>query len=447
MKVQLAHILQSLYRTTELDDVPVHQLQETLREHPYFTAVQFLLAQKLKSQRTEQYDGQVEKTAIYFHDPLWMHWQLNHDEEAALKIESPSVTVQEHIESNGTVHAPVEHIAATEDEQDTVEVSNSLQTESYPTTKEVNIAEEHAEVEQSIDEEPQHVSFIVSLDGFQSQETDKHAAIPGAHAGEPNTHAGETDFHIGESDSSTNELDVVSTESDTKSYSDLHPGEINTDVDESGRNEWTSVPESIRENGAETIESPVDRVEAAGPTSESASSSIETIEPSSEIIRDDSEDRPIEETNPVIQMTDTATTQAEVTDAPVAEKGPIPFDPYYTIDYFASQGIKAPAEVEPTDKLGRQLKSFTEWLKTMKRLPLLPVEQQVEEPDEAAQQNIRRIADDSLKDKEVVTETMAEVLIKQDRKEEAIGIYEKLSLLDPSKSAYFAAKIENLKVN
>jgi hypothetical protein len=40
---------------------------------------------------------------------------------------------------------------------------------------------------------------------------------------------------------------------------------------------------------------------------------------------------------------------------------------------------------------------------------------------------------------------MAEVLIRQHKEEEAVAIYEKLSLLNPSKSAYFAAKIEQLK--
>lgn len=129
---------------------------------------------------------------------------------------------------------------------------------------------------------------------------------------------------------------------------------------------------------------------------------------------------------------------------PVKEDAPLAFDAYYTIDYFASQGIKAPAEVQPGDKLGKQLKSFTEWLKTMKRLPQAPAEVQT---DEREQQHIRQFAAGSLEEKEVVTETMAEVLAKQDKKDEAIAIYEKLSLLDPSKSGYFAAKIENLKVN
>ena len=128
---------------------------------------------------------------------------------------------------------------------------------------------------------------------------------------------------------------------------------------------------------------------------------------------------------------------------PKPEEKALGFDPYYTIDYFASQGIKAPTEVQPGDRLGRQLKSFTEWLKTMKRLP----QTQPEPPSEADEQNIRRFAAGSLEGKEIVTEAMAEVLQKQGRNAEAIAIYEKLSLSDPSKSAYFAAKIDNLKEN
>jgi len=45
----------------------------------------------------------------------------------------------------------------------------------------------------------------------------------------------------------------------------------------------------------------------------------------------------------------------------------------------------------------------------------------------------------------VVTEAMAEVWEKQGNAVKAQELYEKLSLLDPAKSAYFAAKIEHLK--
>jgi hypothetical protein len=55
------------------------------------------------------------------------------------------------------------------------------------------------------------------------------------------------------------------------------------------------------------------------------------------------------------------------------------------------------------------------------------------------------LAHHSLDEKQVWTEAMAEVWIKQGERQKAIRIYEKLSLLDPSKSAYFAGKIKTLK--
>ena len=117
------------------------------------------------------------------------------------------------------------------------------------------------------------------------------------------------------------------------------------------------------------------------------------------------------------------------------------FEPLHTIDYFASQGIRLTLDENPTDPLGRQLKSFTDWLRTMRRLP-----QKDREiiPDRVAEQAIQSFAAHSIEGKEPVTETMAEVLAKQGMPERARVVYEKLSLLNPDKSAYFAAKIEQL---
>jgi hypothetical protein len=126
------------------------------------------------------------------------------------------------------------------------------------------------------------------------------------------------------------------------------------------------------------------------------------------------------------------------------EETPV-FEPYYTIDYFASQGIRFVQEDNPNDKLGRHLKSFTEWLRTMKRLPQVPVVEQYSE--ETAEATINVIVDHSVEQPEVLTEAMAEVLEKQGKTEEAAEIYRKLSLLNPDKSAYFAAKIQHLKAD
>jgi hypothetical protein len=119
------------------------------------------------------------------------------------------------------------------------------------------------------------------------------------------------------------------------------------------------------------------------------------------------------------------------------------FEPYHTVDYFASQGIRFKEEEKPKDKFGQQLKSFTEWLKAMKRLP----ESEVVTPslNTPSDPQVEKLAERSVSDGEVVTESMAEVWEKQGNKEKAIETYTKLSLLNPAKSSYFAAKIEHLK--
>jgi hypothetical protein len=131
---------------------------------------------------------------------------------------------------------------------------------------------------------------------------------------------------------------------------------------------------------------------------------------------------------------------------PNMEAGPIDehtpaFEPMHLVDYFASQGIKLSDEVQTADKLGKQLKSFTEWLKTMKKIHI---------PDSEANASISDIAIQALaaksnKEGEIVTEAMADVLVQQGKAAKAIEVYQKLSLLNPSKSAFFAAKIEQLK--
>lgn len=117
------------------------------------------------------------------------------------------------------------------------------------------------------------------------------------------------------------------------------------------------------------------------------------------------------------------------------------FEPYHTVDYFASLGIRI-KEDKSADRFSQQLRSFTEWLKTLKKLP---------NADEAVAGNaheerkVAQLAEHSIQNRDVVTEAMAEVWEKQGDLAQAIRVYEKLSLLDPAKSSYFAAKIDQLK--
>lgn len=125
-----------------------------------------------------------------------------------------------------------------------------------------------------------------------------------------------------------------------------------------------------------------------------------------------------------------------------SSKSDLLFEPFHTVDYFASQGINFKEEEKPTDKFGKQLRSFTDWLKTMKRLP--SVENSISE-EPLANKKVEQMAEHSIQEKEILTIAMAEVWEKQGNKAKAIDIYSKLSLLEPSKSPYFAAKIEELK--
>lgn len=129
---------------------------------------------------------------------------------------------------------------------------------------------------------------------------------------------------------------------------------------------------------------------------------------------------------------------------PVQENAKLDFEmePFYTIDYFASQGIKADLTQLPHDRLTKQLLTFTDWLKKMKQVGPNPQDLGTDPELETIIQNI---AQSSNEVKEIATETMAEVFVKQGKIDKAVQLYIKLSFLDPEKSTYFAGKIQQLK--
>jgi len=129
------------------------------------------------------------------------------------------------------------------------------------------------------------------------------------------------------------------------------------------------------------------------------------------------------------------------TNATATTEDTISFEPLYTSDYFASLGIKFSDEIKPDDKLGKHLKSFTEWLKTMKKIHPDQLPQQTEQSEII----IKQMAEKSNTEGEILTEAMAEVLLQQGKLGKAIEVYQKLSLLNPLKSAYFAAKIDKIE--
>jgi hypothetical protein len=145
-------------------------------------------------------------------------------------------------------------------------------------------------------------------------------------------------------------------------------------------------------------------------------------------------------------LNEAAITEAAVpvsfTNTSTKPKEDLLFEPFHTVDYFASPGIRFKIYEQPTDKFGQQIKSFTYWIKTMKKLPLSEIGKSVDPKEE---RKVEQLAGRSLEQEDVVTEAMAEIWVKQRNFAKAREVYQKLSLLEPAKSAYFASKINELK--
>ena len=290
MNVQIDQLVKSLLQKDSLEQCSLHELEQFANRHPYFGAAQLLLTKKMKMERSEGYDEQLQKTFLFFHNPLWVEQLLEETGQAII----------------------------TEPEKEE---------EAYPDETEEKIETVYASP--VLNGEP----------AFQ----------PGQSEGEIEITEPETPI----TDSEKQEQDIPDSREDEKPF---------------------QMP------------------------------SFKAGEPD--------------------------------------DNSSMVFEPYHTVDYFASQGIKLKLEEKPLDKFGQQLRSFTDWLKTMKKLPATEIAIQTEA---GAERKVEQLAEHSIQEREVVTEAMAAVWEKQGNRAKAIDIYHKLSLLEPSKSAYFAAKIEDLK--
>jgi hypothetical protein len=310
-------LVRSIFHKESLDDCSLEELQAMARQYSYFTPVQLLLAEKLRTTDENLYREQLQKLSLHFNNPLWLDYLLN-----SYKTEEPAA--QATAEIPGT-------------EEELIEMPKENGSSGAPL-----VTEEQGIPEPIIDE----VETNRSTEGLQQFK----------------------DEFFESSEENKKRLEQLSGS--------------NTAVE-------TENPEPMEETDKAPISIP-----------------------------------PLPDLNE--QPAETELT----------------FQPYHTVDYFASQGIKFIPEEKPVDRFGRQLKSFTEWLKTMKRLPQSEIPKIT---DTASEEKVEQMAEHSIDQGEVITETMAEVWIKQGNKEKAIETYDKLSLLNPDKSAYFASLAEQLK--
>jgi tetratricopeptide (TPR) repeat protein len=146
-------------------------------------------------------------------------------------------------------------------------------------------------------------------------------------------------------------------------------------------------------------------------------------------------------------------------------------------DYFLQQGIHVSNDLPDADEMVHEeqteeekekalmvVMSFAEWLKHIsshnkkakeeeadkKALKTMWQQQKLaaaieEENDEIPEQVFEMAVNSISRGDELVSESLAEVYAKQGKREKAIDMYQKLSLHNPEKNTYFAAKIENLQ--
>ena len=313
-------LVRSIFQKESLDDCSLEELQAMARQYSYFTPVQFLLAEKLKTTDENLYKEQLQKLSLHFNNPLWLDYLLN-----AYKAEDLNVLATSEIP-----------------ESVKEEVVESMTDNGSPGTP---VIREEQEIPGSM-----IVNEVVTNSAVEAFEPIKEEILGSTEKNEETTEFVE---------------------------------QTNTDIE-------IGTPASFAEENNEAQ-------------------------------------------IPIPPLPDLSQEPAETE---------LSFQPYHTVDYFASQGIKFVPEEKPVDRFGKQLKSFTEWLKTMKKLPQTETSKIT---DITSDKKVEQMAEHSIDESEVVTETMAEVWIKQGNKEKAIETYNKLSLLNPDKSAYFASLAEQLK--
>ena len=397
MQTELNHTVKSLFDRENLDELPREDLHLMTVKYPYSSILQFLYTRKLQSQKDLGYAGSVAKTALYFSNPHWLHHQLRVKSKVENLAEMEKVYQESHIQPVETIQETVQSVI--EQPEDLIKEESNVSV----------YGEEESGLLSTGTVEAEQLNIGETVDDANLDQTAAELIHP---------------ENIPEV-SSNPLLEIVQEIVIENVTADIPEPELlkAEALPENLVNEETSENEDSSEINVEMIISPESRLLEINPADEQQA--IEDSEVPPAII---TEIQVVSETAPASGS---------------AETMEIPFEPLYAVDYFASQGIRL-REEDQQDQLGKKLKSFTEWLKSMKKIH---PEKSRDLFDAKTEASIKSEADQSNDKADVLTETMAEVLIKQGLIQKAIEVYEKLSLLDPAKSATFAAKISELKAN
>jgi hypothetical protein len=438
MNNAINELVRSIVKKNSLAECSVSELQKLTTQYPYFGPVQFLLAKKLKEENSSQYAKQSQKAILYFQDDLWFDYVTssrineavfsngNNQAEVLTEIKKPAIaepaqpvqpieplmaaaeTVQTYETPVETVDEPVEKIE--EPITDTVIPREEIIVDQPEEKITEPVIEPVEEIRELPEEQIEPVEGRTELPQEQIEPVEERTELPQEQI-EPAEERTETPIA---------QIERIELAEERTEHPIEQPGPV---VHEKAPVEYddgisSSIKQPQMEVNAPAQPQPVEPMGSEDMTSE---------EDQEEEISANTELPPL----PGLKIETFNPNTAKLS-----------FEPYHTVDYFASLGIKFKGDEKPKDKFGQQLKSFTEWLKTLKKVPETGGVVTANGPED---KNVTKLAEHSLVEGEVVTEAMADVWEKQGKLEKAIETYRKLSLLNPSKSAYFAAKIDHLK--
>ncbi|MEO7961687.1 MAG: hypothetical protein ABIR19_09070, partial [Ginsengibacter sp.] len=289
-------------------DTPTEELEKWTTEYPYSAFAHYLLLCNYRKNAHKDFLPLAKKTALYFPNPLWLSFQLSNIHCNENAFASP-------VESGEQFK---KHFAVNTDE---------IEASAFPMIDD-SVAAGPDEADETID---------YSAD---------HEHLDAAH----------TDIPSSEEIYDSNEPEEKPVLPETMpTPTELIVSEISVSEDQdSPLNEVQANKPDIAEAVTPEMQHPDPQV-----TVQRDAVPLEEITREAEPLFFKNTDAPVESDSGQMKNILTESTKADDV---------IPFEPLHTVDYFASQGIRLNEATLSNDKLGTQMKSFTEWLKSMKKL-------------------------------------------------------------------------------